>query len=104
VHPRQEHSRPDLQGILNTGIDKSAILRANVVNDFEEPVFKEFREISNLKDILYQKGAEFALMSGSGSSVFGFFSSEAEAKHLRSELSNTYSVSITEPPFKPELN
>ncbi len=42
-------------------------------NDFEEVVFKKFPAIKRIKDGMYKKGAVFSLMSGSGSSVFGFF-------------------------------
>ncbi len=44
-----------------------------VVNDFEKSVFPRFPEIKNLKNKLYELGAEFASMSGSGSAVFGIF-------------------------------
>lgn len=44
-----------------------------LVNDFEKPVFEMFPEIARLKQILYEKGAVYASMSGSGSSVFGLF-------------------------------
>ena len=104
VRLQQSQNRPNLRGLLETAIDKPEILRANVANDFEESVFREFSDIPKLKETLLTKGAEVALMSGSGSSVFGFFSSEAKAKHLRSELSSRYFVSITEPKFKPEIN
>ncbi len=104
VRLQQSQNRADLQGLLETAIDKPAILRANLANDFEECVFTEFGEIAKLKEALLKEGAEVALMSGSGSSVFGFFSSEAKAKHLRSELSSRHFVSMTEPQFKPEIN
>ena len=104
VRLQQSQNRPDLRGLLETAMDKPEILRANVANDFEEPVFREFSDIPKLKETLLTEGAEVALMSGSGSSVFGFFSSEAKAKHLGSELSSRYFVSITEPKFKPEIN
>ncbi len=104
VRIRQSQNRPDLRGFLETAIDKPEILRWNITNDFEESVFRKFSECSKLKETLLAEGAELALMSGSGSSVFGFFSSEAKAQHLRSDLSSRYFVSITEPQFKPELN
>lgn len=44
-----------------------------LVNDFEKPVFKEYPAIADLKQLLYNKGAIYAAMSGSGSSVFGIF-------------------------------
>jgi len=45
-------------------------------NDFEEPVFKQHPEIESIKDELYNKGAIYASMSGSGSSVYGIFKKE----------------------------
>ncbi len=42
-------------------------------NDFEETVFKRYPQIKELKDALYNSGAIYACMSGSGSSVFGIF-------------------------------
>lgn len=50
-------------------------------NDFEEPVFKQYPEIKSIKDELYKKGAIYASMSGSGSSVYGIFKKE-ETIHL----------------------
>jgi len=42
-------------------------------NDFEAAVFTSHPEIKLIKDELYRLGADFAAMSGSGSSVFGIF-------------------------------
>lgn len=42
-------------------------------NDFEETIFLKYPEIARLKASLYHAGATFALMSGSGSSVFAIF-------------------------------
>ena len=42
-------------------------------NDFEDSVFKKFPEIAAIKDELYDLGAVYAAMSGSGSSVYGIF-------------------------------
>ena len=47
--------------------------RAVVKNDFEESVFRAHPEIAAIKETLYDMGAAFALMSGSGSTVFGLF-------------------------------
>lgn len=44
-----------------------------LVNDFEEPMQAKFPEIKRAKDSLLVRGAEYAAMSGSGSSVFGIF-------------------------------
>lgn len=50
--------------------------RGLLTNDFEGPVFAMHPELREIKDKLYNIGAEFALMSGSGSTVFGIFKEE----------------------------
>ena len=47
--------------------------RKDLVNDFEASVFKSYPVIEDVKHQLYQLGASYASMSGSGSSVFGLF-------------------------------
>lgn len=42
-------------------------------NDFEAPLIQRFPEIGRAKAQLYEEGAVFAAMSGSGSAVFGLF-------------------------------
>jgi len=44
-----------------------------IVNDFEDGIFKLYPEIKNIKNSLYNMGAIYAQMSGSGSTVFGIF-------------------------------
>jgi 4-diphosphocytidyl-2-C-methyl-D-erythritol kinase len=47
--------------------------RDRLVNDFEPGVFEKYPEIGEIKRRLYDLGAEYAAMSGSGSAVFGLF-------------------------------
>ncbi|MCU4165819.1 4-(cytidine 5'-diphospho)-2-C-methyl-D-erythritol kinase [Carboxylicivirga caseinilyticus] len=47
-----------------------------IKNDFEKSVFEKHPEIEEIKNLLYSKGAVYAAMSGSGSSVFGLFKEE----------------------------
>lgn len=47
--------------------------RTSVKNDFELPVFARHPEIAAIKDELYDHGALYAAMSGSGSAVYGLF-------------------------------
>jgi 4-diphosphocytidyl-2-C-methyl-D-erythritol kinase len=57
---------------------------ALLVNDLEKVVFQRYSRVAQLKERLIQEGATGALMSGSGSSVFGiFFSRRQAAKALR---------------------
>lgn len=48
-----------------------------MVNDFEESVFPQFPAIVDIKAKLYDMGAIYASMSGSGSSVFALFKGDA---------------------------
>ena len=45
----------------------------NLVNDFEEVIFTQHLQIREIKNELYNRGALYAAMSGSGSAVFGVF-------------------------------
>ncbi len=53
--------------------------RGVVVNDFEKSLFTKYPELSQIKSDLYAKGAIYASMSGSGSSVYGIFDEKPEA-------------------------
>lgn len=44
-----------------------------LINDFENPIFRKHPEIGIIKDQLYHSGAVYASMSGSGSTVYGIF-------------------------------
>lgn len=51
-----------------------------MVNDFEKSVFTKHPVIRQIKETLYQTGAIYASMSGSGSSVFGLFEAPTQLK------------------------
>ena len=42
-------------------------------NDFEEPLFTKYTELKDIKKRLYEEGALYVQMSGSGSTIFGIF-------------------------------
>lgn len=54
--------------------------RDDLVNDFEHSVFALHPEIAAIKERLYQLGAVYAAMSGSGSAVFGIFRQKPSLK------------------------
>ncbi|MBF0120974.1 MAG: hypothetical protein HQK79_19265, partial [Desulfobacterales bacterium] len=56
-------------------------------NDLETVTENKYPDIVKIKDTLLSLGAEGALMSGSGSTVFGLFSSLKEAKNVYESLS-----------------
>ena len=47
--------------------------RDELTNDFEGPVFKAHPELARIKQSLYDMGALYAQMSGSGSALYGIF-------------------------------
>lgn len=65
--------RPDLKTIIQQPIET---WKDQLINDFEEPVSKAHPEIGTIKQQLYNAGAMYASMTGSGSTVFGIFEKE----------------------------
>lgn len=63
-----------------------------IFNDFEPSVFTAYPQIDLIKTKLYQAGATFALMSGSGSSVFAIFEKEVQLPELEKENQVFYNV------------
>ena len=47
-------------------------------NSFEKSVFRKYPALAAIKEKLYAEGASYALMSGSGSTVFGLFKNEPD--------------------------
>ena len=47
--------------------------RAELTNDFEKPIFAIHPILATVKEKLYEQGALYAQMSGSGSTIFGIF-------------------------------
>jgi len=52
--------------------------KSQLFNDFEIPVFKQYPKLKNIKEKLYDSGAVYAAMSGSGSAIYGIFEHEPE--------------------------
>jgi 4-diphosphocytidyl-2-C-methyl-D-erythritol kinase len=62
-----EHS---LMSLINQPI---TTWKDHLINDFEAPVMASYPEIAQIKKALYQAGALYASMSGSGSTLYGIF-------------------------------
>lgn len=58
-------------------------------NNFEDPVFNKYPEINKIKNDLYNAGAVYSSMSGSGSAVYGIFEKQ---KQVNISFSNSYVV------------
>ncbi len=65
---------------------------SKITNDFEEIVFEKYPEIKNVKKRMYDSGALFSLMTGTGSTVFGIFSTMKEAINAQKTFNNFYSI------------
>ncbi|MCP5060834.1 MAG: hypothetical protein GY936_00005, partial [Ignavibacteriae bacterium] len=65
-------------------------LKYNLINDFENFVFEKYAIIKGIKTNMYTAGALFSLMSGTGSTVYGIFNTELEAKECSRMLDPNY--------------
>ena len=79
-----DQSNFSLPGELHSNIlGDISTWQATVKNDFEHSVFKQFPEIEAIKNKLYEAGAIYSSMSGSGSGVFGIFSKDSNAENIK---------------------
>ena len=62
-----------------------------LINDFETTVFKSHPELENIKNKLYEMGAVYAAMTGTGSTIYGIFN---ELPDTTGCFDNTYKVII----------
>lgn len=67
--------RPSLKDMIHLPV---ALWKGKLTNDFEGPVSRQYPAIAGIKQTLYQQGALYAAMTGSGSTVYGLFEKEAE--------------------------
>jgi 4-diphosphocytidyl-2-C-methyl-D-erythritol kinase len=63
-----------------------ALVRAGIKNDFEQVVFPEYPELSEVKIALERAGAKYASLSGSGSTLYGLFASKEAARAAVTKL------------------
>ncbi len=66
--------------------------RNAIKNDFEDSVFNNHPEIRGVKAALYESGALYASMSGSGASVYGIFKKEVKLPELEKICTVYYNV------------
>ena len=65
-----------------------------MVNDLERAVLPAYPLIADRKKQLAALGAEVALMSGSGSAVFGLFKTQEAATHAAAALAGAENVFV----------
>jgi len=76
-----------LEGLRSADLEK---VSANLYNVFEERAYADYPGLKKLKRDMLDAGALNALMSGSGSSVFGIFKDPSSARSARERLSVVY--------------
>ncbi len=59
---------------------------SSLENDLEKAIFNLYPELREIKKALLKKGAELAMVSGSGSSVYGIFYNEHKAMETLAEF------------------
>jgi 4-diphosphocytidyl-2-C-methyl-D-erythritol kinase len=87
----------DLHSIINDGKLNYNIIGREIKNDFENYVFKKYPEIEEIKKQFYKDGAIFALLSGSGSTVYGIFPNIELAGKAKSNISKNYFSFLSNP-------
>ena len=72
------------------------VWKTELKNDFEPGVFAKFPVVKQIKQCMYDGGAVYASMSGSGSSVYGIFESVnlAESLYASLDFSNKFLLSL----------
>ena len=75
-------------------------LKEYVTNDFEEVIFAEYPLLKKIKDELYKQGAEFALMSGTGSTLYGIFTNLQKALWAEDNFRQKYFTYLHNPFIK----
>ncbi len=65
---------------------------AELINDFEEAIFARFPELQAMKTRLYELGAAWAGMSGSGSTIVGAFRSQVHRDAARGHFSRVQAL------------
>lgn len=82
--------RPDATTALCEALRGGRDIAPLLHNDFEQTIFAMHPTIGQLKQSLVDVGATGALMSGSGSSVFGLFASQATVEQAKERITALY--------------
>lgn len=59
-------------------------------NDFQDSITREYPQVARCLDMLTEAGASLVMLSGSGSSSFGFFPSGVRAKAVADDLDSQF--------------
>ena len=90
LHIETVSHHPDVDGMIEA-IKEGSLdgVTAKMANVLETVTVKRYPEIARMKECMEENGAEKALMSGSGPTVFGIFKEEKTAKTALDKLNDT---------------
>lgn len=80
------HDLTSLPELIRSSKELSGI----ITNDFEEYVFSKYPEIAKIKKTMYDSGASFSSLSGSGATVYGFFDNLDSAQKTKQLFPENY--------------
>ena len=85
AYKQVQHHAPDsfvrIDALIHEG--KIDLNSSSIVNDFEIPIHTIYPELAEIKRVLIESGSDLSLMSGSGSTIYGIFSSKEVAQHAQ---------------------
>ena len=68
-----------------------------MISDFENTVFAAYPDLAGIKQLLYDNGADYAAMSGSGSTIFGVYKLRDQAEKTGRLLGDKYKFKLARP-------
>ncbi|MFN3306047.1 MAG: hypothetical protein ACK42Z_02540, partial [Candidatus Kapaibacteriota bacterium] len=69
IRPRKPTDFVEVINMINSLDD----FKQFFVNDFEDYIFNHYKSLPSIKEKLYNLGARFASLTGSGAAIFGIF-------------------------------
>ncbi len=79
-----------------------SLIGRGLFNDFETLIFKKYPLLKGIKNQMIEYGAQGALLSGKGSSVFGLFSNKTDAQKTYEKLLKKYPHTYLTTPYEKE--
>lgn len=74
---------PKASGVDYTSLPDIKEWRGVLKNDFEDSLFPKYPILEEMKELMYNNGAIYASLSGSGATVYGIFDKQIDIKRLK---------------------